>query len=799
MLKQNWQSCWSCGASVAVGSRRCLSCGASQVQEQPDHWSGRQIGQYEIIQRIGHGGMGMVYEAAHLQTGYHYAIKILHPHLCEDEVMVERLRREAQIAATLQHQHLAHVFDFGCEPDVGFFLVMELLQGDELASVLLNYPILSLSRVREIVLQVCDALELAHRHQVVHRDLKPGNLFLLMPEQGFANVKVLDFGIARLLSTPEAAQQLTGFGSSLGTPDYMPPEQIMGRAEKIGPTSDIYALSVLTYRLLTGRLPLEGQNLVKLLNQVMFKKPPLLSVYAPLFRDSWLEALLFQGMSKNPHERPHSIKDFRMRFEDALEGDPRLYPLLAEAQAGWAPNHQVVEAEVGQEIDPSLAQEGKQRFQFGGETYRFEGAELVSESDEGLTAVGAVPVRPSDFVAESSEHLQASTEGDYLYSASPPNTALPDAQFDDDEGPTRMSPVKLPPSNDTAIKPPPPPVVQSSKMPPPSGWEAQTHNPTAAQMPVFTPAPPLRYNKPAPATPPPSSLGENTPPPRSILSPPPAAGASIHQAETKQVRLNYEKKAETPTPLPVGHSLMGTPQDPLAQQDAATRILPPVSASASSLDEPTRSVMVGGTPSPALSDLNPSDRTMMLPNGSASPSSGRAGVSLEQARGSSTTVERKSSRIPKPAQSEGMPLTEPPAEKPRTTERVRVADTPLAIAPPPPPVQAGLRSLMMGFLFGLFLIAGALSTWLIYQRLIKNDASAGDGQDEALYSLEIRSNPEGARVVVQGRSLGSTPLLISRKRGEVLDFVVIKTGYSMAAERWEAQKSEKRLVILLKQ
>lgn len=826
MPKQNWQPCWSCGNNVAVGTRRCPHCGASQVREQTDHLSGRYLDGYQLVRRIGHGGMGMVYEAVHLQSGYHYALKILHPQICEDEVMIERLRREAQIASTLRHKHLVEVYELGFDEGLGYFLVMELLQGDELASLMVSYPVISLGRVREIVTQVCDGLDMAHRFHVVHRDLKPGNVFLLQPESGHAYVKLLDFGIARLFAQQEQSQQLTGMGSSLGTPDYMPPEQIMGKLETIGPSSDIYSLSVMIFRVLTGILPLDGRNLLKLLNQVMFKKPPRLSDYAPIFQGSWLEELLYQGMAKHPHERPQSIEEFATRFEEALEGDPRLYPLLEEGrQPGWAPNHQVLPPQqTGEEVDAAwIEQEHPPSFHFGGETYRFEGAELISDSSDHMTAISRTPEASAQGGAEDA--VDASFERGVLYGGAADSQAgggyensdvpadaanhpsMMAGYADDEEGPTRInrsaSPEKVPAGASLGESGPTYPVGVRVE----SEGKGGLH-PTSRATPLL------------------EAMGgipqDASPNRRAILSAPSASSASSAVSSSSAASAAFSQASSAPyspsTPPPASFAQASSPPYSPAPPSASSY---ESSASVSKIDEPTRSVRVqrNGPPSsllagmdglasvapsdatallkpseatvmlPAGSILQPSEATVMLPAGSVAS----GGPPLQKARGGGTTVERKSSRVPKPVAG-GAVQSESDGDSPRMTARVRLTE------PPPPKPPSGLGSLLLGFLFGIFLIAGVLAAWWAMRGFLKEGGEGGADAQAAKqdYRLEIRSQPEGARVMVQGRFLGNTPMVITRRSGEILDFVVLKNGYSMAAETWEAQKNETRRVILLK-
>lgn len=356
-----------------------------------DPLAGRDLGPYRLVRYIGHGGMGIVYEVVHRQLQVSYAIKILHPTLTQDQLMVARLRREATVALQLQHENIVQVLDYGWDQELGFYLVMELLRGRDLGELLKTKPVLTVSETASIAYQVCKALALAHQRGVIHRDMKPGNIFLLAESGEQPRVKLFDFGIARLIS-PEGVHQtqLTRAGKSFGTPEYMPPEQIRAMRDRIGPATDIYAFCVVIFRMLTGVLPFRSNSLIELMNQVMLQPPPMLSRFRAEFSGTEIERLLFVSMSKNPANRIQPMEAFLPQLQHAFEEDPSLKPLL-ELEARQAASEQTIST-IHDEMDlfpqsQAAATSAPQRedhhgftpgqtFVFGGETYSFDGKKL---------------------------------------------------------------------------------------------------------------------------------------------------------------------------------------------------------------------------------------------------------------------------------------------------------------------------------------------------------------------------------------------------------------------------------------
>jgi eukaryotic-like serine/threonine-protein kinase len=232
----------------------------------------RIAGRYRIDGRLGIGGMSTVHRAFDTRLEREVAVKLLAEHLAEDETFVSRFRREALAAARLVHPNIVQVFDFGLdEPSGQHFIVMELVNGQSCAQLLRDRRVLPIDETLDIVGQACRGLDHAHRNGVVHRDVKPGNL--LRTEESVT--KLADFGIAR--ATDQSS--ITQVGSVLGTAAYLAPEQ--ARGEEAGPEADLYALAVVTYQLLAGRLPYEATSLSELTLKQQREAPPPLDVVNP--------------------------------------------------------------------------------------------------------------------------------------------------------------------------------------------------------------------------------------------------------------------------------------------------------------------------------------------------------------------------------------------------------------------------------------------------------------------------------------------------------------------------------------
>jgi len=263
-------------------------------------------GKYRLVRLLGAGGMGEVYEAQHELIGRRFAIKFLHPQLASNTEVVARFQREAQAAGGLENENIAAVVDAGTADDGAPYLVMEYLDGEDLAHLLVRGGALPLSRAVFIMIQACRGLAAAHSRGIVHRDLKPENLYICRRNDGSDLVKVLDFGIAKL-HTGRASTSLTQTGTTMGTPYYMSLEQARG-AKEVDHRTDIYALGVILYEMLSGAKPHPGESYNAILYHVLTQEPAPLDSMRPDLPPS-LSAIVQKTMAREPGDRYASVAE----------------------------------------------------------------------------------------------------------------------------------------------------------------------------------------------------------------------------------------------------------------------------------------------------------------------------------------------------------------------------------------------------------------------------------------------------------------------------------------------------------
>jgi len=275
-------------------------------------------GKYRIGRKIGSGGIGVVYAAEHVTLGHEVAVKVLRGAAARDGSEIARLRREAYIQVHVEHPNVVRVLDLDQMPDGSIYVIMERLVGRSLADKLARDGLLAPGYAIPVYVDVCRALHAAHKKGVIHRDLKPGNIFLC--DDGVA--KVLDFGMSKLAT----AESLTQTGYTLGTPEYMAPEQCIGA--QVEPRTDIYALGVLMYESLTGELPIVAQNRRELLDLHQRQIPtPMRQRRPDLPIPEELDAAIVKCLKKRLNERPRSAADLeQMLALIPLDGLPKSYP-----------------------------------------------------------------------------------------------------------------------------------------------------------------------------------------------------------------------------------------------------------------------------------------------------------------------------------------------------------------------------------------------------------------------------------------------------------------------------------------
>ena len=254
---------------------------------------------YKIERVIGHGGMGVVYEASHLRLPRRFAVKVLYAHVARDPEVNARFRREAMVTSEIGNSHIIEIVDFNQTPEGTLYIVMELLRGEDLESLLRREGPLPVERAVQIARQVASALKAAHERGVIHRDLKPSNVFLCANDEQKDFVKVLDFGISKVQGSSTVVTQDM---ATIGTPAYMAPEQADGKSAEADARSDIYALGTMLYEMLGGRPPFAGESILAMLYKVVNEEPPPLSSLRPGLPEPLVGAI-HQAINKKPEER----------------------------------------------------------------------------------------------------------------------------------------------------------------------------------------------------------------------------------------------------------------------------------------------------------------------------------------------------------------------------------------------------------------------------------------------------------------------------------------------------------------
>ena len=272
-----------------------------------DQLIGSFAGNFQIRALIGSGGMARVYSAQHPTLGKNAAIKVLSHELANNRELVQRFVVEAQAVARLNHPNIVEISDFGTLPDGRPFYVMEQLSGETLQAYLQRVGPLEVATLAAILEPVLGALEAAHNAGIVHRDLKPDNIFLALRGDGYVP-KLLDFGIAKMIVADVTSQ--TAVGSLLGTPAYMSPEQASGQIHQVSARSDIYAVGVLGYEMLTGKPPFVSPHLGEIILQHLTVEPQPLARFRPDV-PAVLSAHLHQCLAKDPNARPASVGPLR--------------------------------------------------------------------------------------------------------------------------------------------------------------------------------------------------------------------------------------------------------------------------------------------------------------------------------------------------------------------------------------------------------------------------------------------------------------------------------------------------------
>ncbi len=305
--------CPKCGKQLAATVKNCPD--DDQAMQVVDKLEGQILdGKYKIVEYLGAGGMATVYKARHIVLDKILALKLLQPHLLGNPRFVQRFQREAQAMARMQHPNLLTVHECGFLEGVPF-LLLDFVDGKGLDVLIEERARLSVGQMLAIVMQVSDGLINAHDNGVVHRDIKPANIMISENVKGRELVKVVDFGLAKMLEDEPGQQKISREGSSAGSPMYMSPEQCVG--DPADARTDIYALGCVMYECLTGNPPLFGQTVLETFNKVMNEKPQPVSAIVEIPAD--LDELILKCLEKRPEDRPATVLEFRATLKEIKE------------------------------------------------------------------------------------------------------------------------------------------------------------------------------------------------------------------------------------------------------------------------------------------------------------------------------------------------------------------------------------------------------------------------------------------------------------------------------------------------
>lgn len=293
------------------------------VTMESDRFVGKTFaGKYKILKKLGQGGMGSVYKARHELMDRDVALKFLNIELTHKSQILERFRREANIASRISHPNVITVFDYGIEDEMPY-LVMEFLEGTPLSHIISQKARLDIKRCTRLLRDIASGLGEMHTKGIVHRDLKPDNIMVMTTSDGKENAKLLDFGISKIVDTEDDITKLTRMGAVIGTPIYLSPEQ--ARGSDIDARSDIYTLGVIAYEMLAGEPPFSSKSAMEVIGMHLHEEPdPLTSYNRPIPR--MVSKVVTRALSKDPTKRQQSAFDFIREFEAALDTTARKEP-----------------------------------------------------------------------------------------------------------------------------------------------------------------------------------------------------------------------------------------------------------------------------------------------------------------------------------------------------------------------------------------------------------------------------------------------------------------------------------------
>ncbi len=311
--------CPRCFEKFGLELDLCPECRIRLVSALDRDLSGKTLDdRYEVIEALGKGGMGVVYRAKQKIIDRPVALKVLRRELVQDESSVRRFLVEAKAVSALRSPHTITLFDFGITQEGLLYFTMELLEGEVLTKLIRSEAPFAPARAARIVTQVCESLKEAHGKGILHRDLKPDNIFLVAGPDGKEHVKVLDFGIAKILDDG-TSESITKTGMVCGTPMYLSPEQAVGKS--LDSRSDIYSLGIILYEMLAGEPPFVDATPVGILMKQVNERPEPLSARNPNVRiPESLERFLMRVLAKDPDDRPQTVEAMAGELREVMEG-----------------------------------------------------------------------------------------------------------------------------------------------------------------------------------------------------------------------------------------------------------------------------------------------------------------------------------------------------------------------------------------------------------------------------------------------------------------------------------------------
>jgi serine/threonine protein kinase len=307
------------GAAIAAQAAGITPARAAAAPHEYATLSGRTIdSRYKVESKLGEGGMSFVYLATDRENGERVAIKVLSPTLSTDSTSMARLRREADVGQRLEHPNICHIKRLGQTAEGLVYIVMPYIEGEVLADRTYRLGKLPLADVVKYVQQIASGLQVAHDLKIVHRDLKPENVIISTAED---KAVVMDFGLAKERRAGAELEKLTATGIVLGTPEFMSPEQLRGKP--LDGRTDVYALALMTFEMLTGKLPFEGKSQQELMIARLRDAPtPIRRAKPELNFSAALEKVLLKGMERDPEYRYRTAPEFAEAFVEAAQTTP---------------------------------------------------------------------------------------------------------------------------------------------------------------------------------------------------------------------------------------------------------------------------------------------------------------------------------------------------------------------------------------------------------------------------------------------------------------------------------------------